>query len=126
MLLSRQYGIACCSYNSLRPFLRGVCCCASHEQLGNQSVCDSQISSVVSAMHFRYPGDAKNPNGKLRLLYECAPMSFLVEQVGLLGKAPLHPQLLSLSATKTHPLHTSLINEVRQKLELKLELIGIA
>lgn len=30
----------------------------------------------------RYPGDKKNPNGKLRLLYECAPMSFIAEQAG--------------------------------------------
>jgi len=30
---------------------------------------------------YGYPGDKKNPNGKLRLLYECAPMSFLAEQV---------------------------------------------
>merc|ERR1712187_525639 len=29
---------------------------------------------------FGYPGDAKNPNGKLRLLYEGAPMSFLLER----------------------------------------------
>ena len=31
---------------------------------------------------YGYPGDAKNPNGKLRLLYECAPMSMICEQVG--------------------------------------------
>ena len=31
---------------------------------------------------FGYPGDAKNPNGKLRLLYEGAPMSFIMEQAG--------------------------------------------
>jgi fructose-1,6-bisphosphatase I len=30
---------------------------------------------------YGYPGDSKNPNGKLRLLYECAPMSLIVEQV---------------------------------------------
>ncbi len=30
-------------------------------------------------------GDTKNKNGKLRLLYECAPMSFLAEQAGGLG-----------------------------------------
>lgn len=30
----------------------------------------------------RTTGDAKNKNGKLRLLYECAPMSFIAEQVG--------------------------------------------
>ncbi len=48
------------------------------------------IGSLVADVHrtilyggvFGYPGDAKNPNGKLRLLYECAPMSFLVEQAG--------------------------------------------
>lgn len=31
------------------------------------------------------PNNANNPNGNLRLLYECAPMSYLVEQAG--GKA---------------------------------------
>ena len=47
------------------------------------------IGSMVGDVHrtllyggiFGYPGDAKNPNGKLRLLYEAAPMSYLVEQV---------------------------------------------
>ena len=34
---------------------------------------------------YGYPGDAKNPNGKLRLLYECAPMSFIAEQAGGAG-----------------------------------------
>lgn len=31
---------------------------------------------------FGYPADVKNPDGKLRLLYEAAPMAFLVEQAG--------------------------------------------
>ena len=31
---------------------------------------------------FGYPADTKNKNGKLRLLYEAAPMAFLVEQAG--------------------------------------------
>jgi len=31
---------------------------------------------------FGYPGDTKNVNGKLRLLYEGAPMSFIMEQAG--------------------------------------------
>ncbi|ACK64527.1 Inositol phosphatase/fructose-16-bisphosphatase [Rippkaea orientalis PCC 8801] len=34
---------------------------------------------------FLYPGTVKNPRGKLRLLYETAPLAFLVEQAG--GKA---------------------------------------
>lgn len=34
---------------------------------------------------FLYPGTEQKPDGKLRLLYECAPFAFLIEQAG--GKA---------------------------------------
>ncbi len=48
------------------------------------------IGSLVADFHrnllkggiFLYPGDTKNPSGKLRLLYECNPMSFIAEQAG--------------------------------------------
>ena len=48
------------------------------------------VGSMVADVHrtllyggvFGYPADAKNPNGKLRLLYEGAPMSFIMEQAG--------------------------------------------
>jgi fructose-1,6-bisphosphatase I len=48
------------------------------------------IGSLVADFHrnllkggiFLYPGDKANPNGKLRLTYECNPMSFIVEQAG--------------------------------------------
>ncbi len=51
------------------------------------------IGSLVADVHrnmlrggiFIYPGNLKNPMGKLRLLYECAPMAFIIEQAG--GKA---------------------------------------
>lgn len=51
------------------------------------------IGSLVGDFHrtllyggiYGYPGDAKNTNGKLRLLYECAPMSFIAEQAGGAG-----------------------------------------
>ena len=29
-----------------------------------------------------YPADARNPKGKLRILYEANPMAYLVEQAG--------------------------------------------
>lgn len=46
------------------------------------------IGSMVADIHrtllyggvFGYPSDSKNPNGKLRLVYEGAPMSFIMEQ----------------------------------------------
>jgi fructose-1,6-bisphosphatase I len=48
------------------------------------------IGSMVADMHrtllygglFMYPADSKNPNGKLRLLYEGNPMAMIVEHAG--------------------------------------------
>lgn len=48
------------------------------------------IGSLVADFHrnllaggiFMYPADTKNPRGKLRLLYEAAPMAFIAEQAG--------------------------------------------
>ncbi|MBU1010495.1 MAG: class 1 fructose-bisphosphatase [Bacteroidetes bacterium] len=64
------------------------------------------IGSLVSDFHrnllrggiYIYPGTRKNPQGKLRLMYECVPVAFLAEQAG--GKASdgfrrildLHPE----------------------------------
>lgn len=31
---------------------------------------------------YLYPGDRQHPNGKLRLLYECAPLAYVAEQAG--------------------------------------------
>ncbi len=48
------------------------------------------IGSLVADFHrnliaggiFLYPGDSKNPRGKLRLLYEASPMAYLAEAAG--------------------------------------------
>lgn len=48
------------------------------------------IGSMVADVHrtlitggiFIYPNSSQYPNGKLRLMYECNPLSFLVEQAG--------------------------------------------
>jgi fructose-1,6-bisphosphatase I len=48
------------------------------------------IGSMVADVHrtilyggvFGYPGDSRNPDGKLRLLYEAAPMSMIMEEAG--------------------------------------------
>ena len=50
---------------------------------------------------FLYPGTVKNPEGKLRLLYETAPLAFLIEQAG--GRASDgHTDILDLVAGKLH------------------------
>lgn len=48
------------------------------------------VGSLVADFHrnllygglFMYPGDKKNPKGKLRLLYEANPLAFIIEQAG--------------------------------------------
>lgn len=48
------------------------------------------VGSMVADIHrnllkggiFLYPETAESPDGKLRLLYECNPMAFIVEQAG--------------------------------------------
>ncbi|OAY83894.1 Fructose-1,6-bisphosphatase, cytosolic [Ananas comosus] len=67
------------------------------------------IGSMVADVHrtllyggiFMYPADKKSPNGKLRVLYEVFPMSFLIEQAG--GQAFTGKQrALDLVPTKIH------------------------
>jgi fructose-1,6-bisphosphatase I len=38
--------------------------------------------NLISGGIFLYPGDTRSPQGKLRLLYEGAPLAFVVEQAG--------------------------------------------
>ncbi|MDO5974815.1 class 1 fructose-bisphosphatase [Flavivirga jejuensis] len=60
---------------------------------GDRPYTSRYIGSLVSDFHrnmikggiYLYPQSSKNPNGKLRLLYECNPIAFLAEQAN--GKA---------------------------------------
>lgn len=58
------------------------------------------VGSMVSDMHrtlvyggiFMYPENKKSPKGKLRLMYECNPMAYIIEQAGGMatdGKQPI-------------------------------------
>jgi len=67
------------------------------------------IGSLVSDFHrnllyggvFLYPADAKNPNGKLRLLYEANPLALLATQAG--GAASNGQQnVLTVTPTELH------------------------
>jgi fructose-1,6-bisphosphatase I len=67
------------------------------------------IGSMVADMHrtlikggiFLYPADKSNANGKLRLLYECNPMSYLIEMAGGLSTNG-HDSILNLQPTELH------------------------
>ena len=59
-------------------------------QTADQPKSARYIGSLVADFHrnlikggiYIYPGTQKAPNGKLRLLYECNPLAFIVEQAG--------------------------------------------
>jgi fructose-1,6-bisphosphatase I len=63
------------------------------QEEGDRPYTSRYIGSLVSDFHrnmikggiYIYPNTAKDPSGKLRLLYECNPMAFIAEQAG--GKA---------------------------------------
>ncbi len=60
------------------------------DECSDQNLRLRYIGSMVSDIHrilfqggiFLYPNTRKFPDGKLRLIYECNPMSFIVEQAG--------------------------------------------
>jgi len=67
------------------------------------------IGSMVADVHrtlkyggiFMYPATASNPNGKLRVLYECMPMAYIIEQAGGLASTGLKP-ILDIAPKKLH------------------------
>ena len=75
----------------------------------NRPYTSRYIGSMVADIHrnmikggiYMYPTTASSPNGKLRLLYECNPMAFILEQAG--GKATdgLN-RILDLEPTELH------------------------
>ena len=67
------------------------------------------IGSLVSDFHrnllkggiFLYPADVRSPNGKLRLLYEAAPLALIVEQAGGLASTG-DRRVLDIQPTELH------------------------
>jgi fructose-1,6-bisphosphatase I len=64
--------------------------CQVEDKATNRPYSSRYIGSMVADIHrnlikggiFIYPVTASAPNGKLRLVYECNPMAFLIEQAG--------------------------------------------
>jgi fructose-1,6-bisphosphatase I len=64
--------------------------CMAEDKESKRPYSHRYIGSMVADLHrtlikggiFMYPSDSKNTNGKLRLLYECNPMSFIIERAG--------------------------------------------
>ncbi len=86
------------------------------------------IGSMVADFHrnllkggiFIYPPTEKAPNGKLRLLYECNPMSFIMEQAGGLAHTG-NERVLDVVPTNLHqrvPIYMGSKKMVEQLLDL--------
>ena len=81
--------------------------CQEEDDSTNRPYTSRYIGSLVSDFHrnlikggiYLYPTSSRYPNGKLRLLYECNPMAFLIEQAG--GKALAAPGLRILDVEPT-------------------------
>jgi len=83
--------------------------CQEEDKATNRPYSTRYIGSLVSDFHrnmikggiYIYPSTGKAPNGKLRLLYECNPLSMIAEQAG--GKASNgYQRILDLQPTSLH------------------------
>ena len=86
-----------------------VSCCKSEKNRLGQPYTMRYVGSFVADFHrnvfyngiYLYPQNAKSPQGKLRLLYECFPIAYLSEQA--LGEATDGDQkILDLTPTDLH------------------------
>jgi fructose-1,6-bisphosphatase I len=91
MVTPRQGVIYSCNDGNFHDFPSLVK--AYIEEMRSRAYTSRYIGSLVADLHrnlmkggiYMYPPVSKAPEGKLRLLYECYPLAFLVEQAG--GKA---------------------------------------
>ncbi|WP_316798335.1 class 1 fructose-bisphosphatase [Pedobacter frigidisoli] len=83
--------------------------CQVEDEATNRPYTSRYIGSMVGDIHrslinggiYIYPTTARSPEGKLRLLYECNPMAFIIEQAG--GKASTgFERILDIHPTEVH------------------------
>ena len=83
--------------------------CQEDDKATNRPYVTRCIGSLVSDFHrnlfrggiFIYPGTQKNPNGKLRMLYECNPIAYLAEQAGGMATDGFR-RILDIQPTSLH------------------------
>lgn len=84
--------------------------CQEEDKSTKRPYTSRYIGSLVSDFHrnlikggiYMYPSTASHPNGKLRLLYECNPMAFLIEQAGGKAIAGAGQRVLDIEPTELH------------------------
>jgi fructose-1,6-bisphosphatase I len=83
--------------------------CQVEDKETNRPFVSRYIGSGVADFHrnlikggiYIYPTTAKSPNGKLRLLYECNPLAFIVEQAGGIASDGFR-RIMDIEITELH------------------------
>ncbi len=83
--------------------------CKVEDKASNRPYSCRYIGSMVADFHrnllkggiFMYPAMSTHPNGKLRLLYECNPMAFIIEQAGGLATSG-EQRIMEITPHKLH------------------------
>lgn len=105
--------------------------CQKRNKMNGGPYTQRYIGSMVSDVHrnlikggiFLYPGSLEKPNGKLRLLYECNPLAYIVEKAG--GKATDgHQRILEKVPSQLHERTPLFIGSVKMMEELEDCLTG--
>jgi len=84
--------------------------CQEEDKATKRPYTSRYIGSLVSDFHrnlikggiYLYPTSSRYPQGKLRLLYECNPMAFLIEQAGGTALAGPDQRVLDIEPTMLH------------------------
>ncbi len=84
--------------------------CQEQDKESGRPCTSRYIGSLVADFHrnllkggiYMYPATKKHPNGKLRLLYEANPMTFLIEQAGGIGVDQKGRRILDIKPTELH------------------------
>lgn len=98
------------NYNSFSKGLQKYCDWVKEEDkaTGRPYSC-RYLASMVADLHrnlikggvFCYPATNGSPKGKLRLIYECNPMAFIVEQAGGVATTG-HERIMDIQPTELH------------------------
>ncbi|HAW51088.1 MAG TPA: class 1 fructose-bisphosphatase [Flavobacteriales bacterium] len=106
----RVYSVNEGNYDSFSQGLKDyISYCKSDDNDREAAYSARYIGSMVADLHrnllkggiFMYPATTSAPNGKLRLLYECHPMAFVIENAG--GKASSGEQrILDIQTSGLH------------------------
>lgn len=102
--------------------------CKQSDSENNMPYKSRYVGSMVADIHrtlffggiFLYPSTSNHPNGKLRLLYECNPLAYIIEQAGGLAIDGMRP-ILSIPILKNHqkvPFIAGSYNMVKKVLNL--------